>query len=151
MAIRFGYLNMPKRINELSVAEVEFLAHRLAQEKLSFNEPIPDFGTRYSGKLESCLASPFQKFQRRSLYRGLIGKAAVMFYLLVKNHPFQNGNKRIAMTALFVLLHKNNMWLRVDTKELYNFAIWVAQSPSSLKAETIKAIEKFVKNSMVHL
>lgn len=142
---------MPKRVLDLSVAEVEYLAHRLAKETLSFDEPIPEFGTRYPGKLESCLASPFQKFQRRSLYRGLVGKASAMFYLLVKNHPFQNGNKRIAMTALLVLLYKNGMWLRVDTKELYNFAIWVAQSPAKLKEETIKAVEKFVKSSMVHL
>lgn len=230
---------MPKALATLTVAEVEYLAHKLAQEHLTFNEPIPDFSTRFPGKLESCLAMPFQKFSRKSLYQGLLGKAAMMFYLMVKNHPFQNlpaprpnkyyvyaikcdasslyigqtedlqkrwyehvsgeaagwtklhiplyiahfeeyltrkeavkrehdlktgygrkwlkreieagrarqagGNKRIAMTSVFVLLHKNGKWLQVDTKELYNFAVWVAESNSRLKDEVVSAIEKFFK------
>ncbi|QQG42451.1 MAG: Fic family protein [Candidatus Giovannonibacteria bacterium] len=44
--------------------------------------------------LESCLATPFHSFGGKSAYKGLIGKASMLFYLLVKNHPFQNGNKR---------------------------------------------------------
>ena len=66
----------------------------------------------------------------------------MLFYLMIKNHPFQNGNKRIAMTTLFVFLYLNRKWLKVDSKELYNFAVWVAQSPAKLKDETVKAIEK---------
>ena len=135
----------------LTVAEVEYLAHKLAQEHLTFNEPIPDFSTRYPGKLESCLAMPFQKFSKKSLYQGLLGKVAMMFYLMVKNHPFQNGNKRIAMTSVFVLLHKNDKWLQVDTKELYNFAVWVAESNSRLKDEVVSAIEKFFKSYVKEL
>jgi death-on-curing family protein len=142
---------MPKAMATLTVAEVEYLAHKLAQEHLTFNEPIPDFSTRYPGKLESCLAMPFQKFSRKSLYQGLLGKAAMMFYLMVKNHPFQNGNKRIAMTSVFVLLHKNDKWLQVDTKELYNFAVWVAESNSRLKDEVVSAIEKFFKSYVKEL
>jgi len=69
--------------------------------------------------------------------------------LLIKNHPFQNGNKRIAMTTLFVFLYKNRKWLKVDEKELYNFAIWVAQSPARLKDEVAKGIEKFLKTYLV--
>src|SRR4030042_3772853 len=86
-----------------------------------------------------------QGFSGKSLYHGLIAKAAILFYLMVKNHPFQNGNKRIAMTTLFVLLHKNKKWLKVDNQELYNFAIWIAASPARLKDETVKAVEKFIK------
>ncbi|MFA6553667.1 MAG: type II toxin-antitoxin system death-on-curing family toxin [Patescibacteria group bacterium] len=142
---------MPKAMATLTVAEVEYLAHKLAQEHLTFNEPIPDFSTRYPGKLESCLAMPFQKFSKKSLYQGLLGKVAMMFYLMVKNHPFQNGNKRIAMTSVFVLLHKNDKWLQVDTKELYNFAVWVAESNSRLKDEVVSAIEKFFKSYVKEL
>ena len=71
--------------------------------------------------------------------------------LLVKNHPFANGNKRIAMTTLFVFLYLNKKWLRVDNVELYNFAKWVAESNPRLKSETVKAIEKFIKTYMVVL
>jgi death-on-curing family protein len=118
---------------------------------LSFNEPIPDFSTRFPNTLESCLATPFQSFSRKSLYPSFISKAGILFYLMVKNHPFQNGHKRIAMTTLFVFLFKNKKWLKVDSQELYNFTVWIAQSPAKFKEETIRAIEKFLRTSMVDL
>ena len=59
----------------LTVKEVEYLAFRLAQELLVYDEPIPDFSSRFPNILESCVATPFQKFSRKSLYSGLIPKA----------------------------------------------------------------------------
>ena len=112
----------------ISILDVQYLAFRLAQEHMSFNEPIPDFSTRFPNILESCLATPFQTFSGKSLYPNLISKASILFYLMIKNHPFQNGNKRIAMTTLFVFLYKNKKWLKIDSKELYDFALWVTQS-----------------------
>jgi len=135
----------------ITIKEVEYIAFRLAQEILSFNEPIPDFSTRFPNRLEGCLAVPFQSFGGKSLYPSLISKASILFYLMIKNHPFQNGNKRIAMTTLFVFLHKNKKWLKVDTQELYNFTVWIAQSPPKLKDETVKAIEKFLRTYIVEL
>jgi len=135
----------------IHVKEVEYIAFRLAKEMLAFDEPIPDFSARYPNILESCLATPFQSFSKKSLYPGFLSKASILFYLLIKNHPFQNGNKRIAMTILFVFLYKNKKWIKVDTQELYNFTIWVAQSPPRVKDETVKAIEKFLKAYMVDL
>ena len=118
---------------------------------LSFDEPIPDFSSRFPNVLESCLATPFQKFAKKTLYPTLISKAAILFYLLIKNHPFQNGNKRIAMTTLFVFLYRNKKWIKVDTQELYNFTVWIAQSPRKFKDETVKAIEKFLKEYIIPL
>ena len=138
-------------IKSLSIAEVEYTAFRLARELMTYDEPIPDFTTRFPNILESCLLVPFQTFAKESLYKGLVAKAAILFYLMIKNHPFQNGNKRIAMTALFVFLYKNKKWLKVDTKELYNFAIWIAQSPANLKKETVEAVEHFLKSYLIDL
>lgn len=135
----------------ISIAEIEYLAFRLAKETMDFNEPIPAFSSRFPNILESCLGTPLQGFARKTLYSGLISKAAILFYLMIKNHPFQNGNKRIAMTTLFVLLHKNKKWLKADNQELYNFATWVAASPAKLKDETVKAVEKFIKTYLVDL
>lgn len=135
----------------ITVKEVEYVAHRLAQEMLAFNEPIPDFSTRFPNILESCLATPFQSFSKKSLYPTLISKASILFYLMVKNHPFQNGNKRIAMTTMLFFLHKNKKWIKVDTQELYNFTVWIAQSPRDVKEEMVKAIEKFLKKHLVNL
>ena len=138
-------------IKKLTVLDIERIAFKLTEELMSYNEPIPGFATRFSNILESCLLVPFQTFSKKPLCKGLIGKAAILFYLLIKNHPFQNGNKRIAMTALFVFLYLNKKWLRVDTKELYNFAVWVAESPSKVKDETVKAVEKFLKTYLMNL
>lgn len=138
-------------MKEITLPEVEYIAFRLAQELMSFNEPIPDFQTRFPNILESCLAVPFQRFGKKYVYKGLISKASMLFYLIIKNHPFQNGNKRIAMMALFTLLYKNKKWLRVDQQEFYNFAIWVAQSPAKLKDEVVLGIEKFLKTYSANL
>jgi death-on-curing family protein len=138
-------------IKLLSVAEIEYVTFRLAKELMAFNEPIPDFTTRYPNILESCLAAPFQQFGGKVLYQGIIGRAAVLFYLLIKNHPFKNGNKRIAITTLFYFLHKNKKWLQVDNQELYNFAVWVAQSNPKLKTDTVRAIETFLNSCLVKL
>ncbi len=138
-------------MNIITIEEVEYIAFRLAQEHLSFNEPIPDFTTRYPHILESCLAVPFQRFSRKALYPSMVSKASILLYLMVKNHPFQNGNKRIAITTLFVFLHKNNKWLVLDPKELYNFTVWVAQSPSKIKDSVVAGIEQFIRTYLADL
>lgn len=138
-------------MKRITLLEVEYIAFRLAQETLSFNEPIPDFSTRFPNTLESCLAVPFQTFSGKSLYPTLLFKASMLFYLMIKNHPFLNGNKRIAMTAMFVFLFLNKKWIKVDAQKLYNFAVWVASSPAELKDETVKAVEKFLRSYIVEL
>jgi len=132
-------------LKPLKIEEIKYLAHRLALDTMSWDEPIPEFETRYPNVLESCIATPFQKFERHSLYSGVNGKGAVLFYLLIKNHPFQNGNKRLAVTSLLIFLFKNDKWLKVDSKELYNLAVWVAQSPTLAKDQMLIFISNFIK------
>ena len=133
----------------ISVKEVEYIAFKVANDVMTKDEPIPDFSSRFTGILKGCVAAPFQKFNSRFVYRGLIGKASVLFYLMVKNHPFQNGNKRIAITTLLTFLYLNKKWLKVDQQEFYNFAIWIASSPAALKDEAIKGTEKFLKKYLI--
>ena len=134
----------------ITIKEVEFTAFTLAKE-LPFEEPIPSFSTRFPNILESCLATPFQSFSQKSLYQGLKLKASILFYLMLKNHPFQNGNKRIAMTTLLVFLYMNKKWIKADLQEFFNFVIWVASSPPQFKDEVVMAIEKFLKSHIIKL
>ena len=136
-------------IKGLSIDAIKYTAHSLAVRTMSWGEPIPEFETRFPNVLESCIITPFQKFDQRVLYKGLIGKAAILFYLLIKNHPFQNGNKRIAVTTLLVFLYLNKKWLRSTESELYNTARWVADSPPEAKNEVVSYLEKFIKNRIV--
>lgn len=129
----------------LTITEIEYVAHSLAKELMTWNEPIPDFGTRFPNILESCLVVPFQKFGGKNAYKGFLGKAAILFYLMIKNHPFQNGNKRIAIATVLYFLYKNKKWLSLDNQELYNFAVWVAESNPKVKDAAVAAIQKFIK------
>ena len=135
----------------LSISDIEYIAFRLAKELLAYDEPIPDFKTRYPNILESCIAIPFQRFSRKSLYPTLISKASILFYLLLKNHPFQNGNKRIAITTVLVFLQMNGKWIEADLQELYNFSKWVAESPAAFKDEVVSAVEKFIRTHLLKL
>ncbi|MBU1127307.1 type II toxin-antitoxin system death-on-curing family toxin [Patescibacteria group bacterium] len=136
---------------DISIKELEYVVFSLARDLMTYNEPIPDFATRFSGVLESCLAVPFQRFEKKSLYITIDQKAAALFYLMIKNHPFQNGNKRIAMTTLLYFFFKNKKWLRVDEKKFYNFAVWIAESPAELKKETLEAASRFIRTHTVVL
>ncbi|MCK4540075.1 type II toxin-antitoxin system death-on-curing family toxin [Candidatus Parcubacteria bacterium] len=138
-------------IKRLSVDAVKYSAHSLAIKSMSWNEPIPEFSSRFSNILESCINAPYQRYGGKDLYKGLIEKAAILFYLMIKNHPFQNGNKRIAVTTLLLFLYINNKWIKVDNTELYNLAVWIAQSPSDAKDEMVIFIFKFIKKHIFDL
>lgn len=136
-------------MERLSIIEVEELAFELARRHMEFNEPIPDFSSRFPGILEGCLAVPFQRFFGRDPYPTLAAKAGILFYLMVKDHPFQNGNKRIAITTLFVLLFKNGKWLHVDMTDLYHFTVSLAESKPGDKNLMVAAVTGLVSTNMV--
>jgi death-on-curing protein len=135
-------------VRVITIADVEYLAFRLAKEHLAFDEPIPDFSTRFPNVLESCVITPFQRFSGKALYPTLVAKTAMLFYLMIKNHPFQNGNKRIAITTVLTFLFANGKWLKADAQALYNFTVWVARSPSEFKKQVVEAIQQFIRDHM---
>ncbi len=138
------------KTKRLTIEEIQYSAHELARKYLEWGEPIPEFSTRYPRALEQCVLAPFQTY-KGDLYKGLISKAAILFYLMIKNHPFQNGNKRVAVMSLLIFLGKNDKWLSVSSQELYNLAKWVASSPASVNEETVRAIEKEIQKSLINL
>jgi len=138
------------RTKSVSVNEVEYTAYRLAVKFMTWNEPIPSFGSRFPNVLESCLRVPFQTYARKNLYRRLTGKAAILFYLMVKNHPFQNGNKRIAVMTLFFLLYKNGKWLDISNEQLYRVAVGVAESKPKSKEGIIRWLEKTIAQHLIN-
>ena len=82
--------------------------------------------------LEGCLANAFQTFGGKDLYKTLVDKAAIIFYTMIKDHPFMNGNKRIAVTSLLVFLALNGKWLKATNEALYEMAIDIAAEPIRL-------------------
>jgi death-on-curing protein len=132
----------------LTLAEVEFIAHAAASELMNYiDEPIPPFSTRSPNILESCLAEPFQTFDGKELHAEFTKKAALQFYLLIKNHPFQNGNKRMAVVITSVFCFINKRWLDIPPKTLYEIACHVAESKPADKDGVLYALEQtFMKH-----
>lgn len=68
---------------------------------------------------------------------------------MIKNHPFQNGNKRIAVMTLLVALSSEDKWLDTSWQDLYEFAIIVADSKPKTKNITLSFIEFFIDKNTV--
>lgn len=71
-------------------------------------------GIRDTGLLESALYRP-----RTGYYTDLVGMAAALFESLIMNHPFVDGNKRVAFFATDVFLRLNGHFLKVDPHEAH--------------------------------
>jgi len=133
----------------LTVDHVRDICFVFAQEFLTFDEPIPEFETRFPGKLEAILELPRQGTKSGFLYPTLEEQAAVLFYSMIKEHPFLNGNKRLAVVSLLVFLFLNNRWLKTDWKTLYGLTIFVANSDPSDRNKVLNSLGQFIKDSLV--
>lgn len=76
-------------------------------------------GIRDIGALESALAQPQMTFGQKELYPTLQEKAAALAHSLAMNHPFVDGNKRVAHAAMeiFLLLNGYEIQASVDEQE----------------------------------
>jgi death-on-curing protein len=75
-------------------------------------------GVRDYGLLESALYRP-----QTGHYADLAEMAAALFESLIMNHPFIDGNKRVAFFATDVFLRLNGYMLKVDAVEAHGFLI----------------------------
>lgn len=130
--------------------EFEQLCFNLATG-IDWHQPIPHFKTRFPGRLEACLATPQQTFDKEPLYPTLTKQAAILFYLLIKDHPFMNGNKRIALVALTNFLFRNEKWLEATNAELYELTKDIAQSEAKKKEGILIRIEEFLEERITEI
>jgi len=140
---------MAKRTVYLNAELMQEVTHRLAESYFSeYKEPIPTFDKHIPALLDSALALPRVTFGRKELYETLEAKGAVMFYALIKNHPFPNGNKRIATTALLVFLYLNNHWLESEQKGIYTWAVRIAKSEAKERDKIIKDVTAWLHKNI---
>ena len=99
-------------IQHLSVDEVLAIHERLIEH---FGGPK---GVRDLGLLESALYRP-----RTGYYGDIAEMAAALFESLIMNHPFVDGNKRVAFFATDVFLRLNGWKLDVETDAAHRFII----------------------------
>ncbi len=110
------------------------------------NEAGDLFGKEINHEFESVVGVIYQTFDGRELYRGLEEKAAHLLYLIIKDHPFSDGNKRIA-SLLFIyflknndFLYKNNFERKITDNTLISLALLVATSDPKEKNVVIEII-----------
>ena len=97
-------------IQFLSLDEVVEI-HTVLIERFGGPEGIRDLGL-----LESALFRP-----QTGYYNDLPEMAAAMFESLIKNHPFVDGNKRVAFFSTDVFLRMNGYKLKVEAKSAHQF------------------------------
>jgi death-on-curing protein len=83
-------------------------------------------GLRDLDGLKSAVAQPRMTFAGSELYPTLAEKAAALCYSLVLNHPFIDGNKRVAHAALETMLVLNGHELQVGVDDQERFLLALA-------------------------
>ena len=95
------------------------------------------FGVPKDDSFESSVRQIYQTFGGVDCYETLEEKAAMLLYLIVKNHSFIDGNKRIAASLFLYFLDRNNLLKRhngetkIDGSTLFALTILVAESNPS--------------------
>lgn len=74
-------------------------------------------GVRELGALEAAMAQPRMTFDGVDLYASTVEKAAALGFSLVMNHPFLDGNKRVAHAAMETLLLLNGLEIDASIDE----------------------------------
>jgi death-on-curing protein len=79
------------------------------------------------GKLDSAVATPQAGFGGVYLHKDLFEMAAAYLFHLVKNHPFNDGNKRVGLAAAVVFLKINGLAVEAPNQALADLTISVAE------------------------
>ena len=118
---------------------------------LKFGEKSEIFGIERDKGLESIIYNIYQSFDGQDIYKSIEEKAANFLYLVVKNHVFIDGNKRIAAT-LFIyflnfygILYKNGMQI-IDNNTLAALTLLIAESNPKEKEVIIDLVMNFLNN-----
>jgi len=105
------------------------------------------YGIRDENLLDSSLEAPKSGYGGEYFHKSIFDKAAAYLFHLVKNHPFIDGNKRIALACADIFLSINGYILeKKNEKEIYEFVLKLA-SDNSISKEEISIFLK--KNSKI--
>ena len=117
--------------------------------KLRFNEESDIFAIERNKGLQSIIGNIYQTFDGNDVYKSIEEKAANFLYMIVKNHVFIDGNKRIAAT-LFIyflnyydLLYKENKQV-IDNNTLASLTLLIAESNPKEKEVMIDLVMNFL-------
>ena len=118
--------------------------------KLRFKEESDIFAIERNRGLEALIGNIYQTFDNNDVYQSIEEKAANFLYMIVKNHVFIDGNKRIAATLFIYFLQYYNILYRynkqiIDNNTLVAITLLIAESNPNEKQILIDLIMNFLK------
>ena len=108
------------------------------------------FGNEKDDSFKSSIGQIYQTFGGEELYPSVEEKAAMLLYLVTKNHSFSDGNKRIAATLFLWFLNNNHILYREDgTKRLADntlvaLTLMIAESKTEEKDVMVKVVVNLI-------
>ena len=90
-------------------------------------------GIRDRGLIESALNRGFMTYDGKDLYPSIIEKISVIAHSLISNHGFVDGNKRIGVAVMVIMLKMNNVKVCYTQKELIELGLKTAEGFMSEK------------------
>ena len=119
--------------------------------KLKFNNNSNIFALERNQGLKSIIKDVYQTFSGVDLYPSIEEKAANFFYLIIKNHVFIDGNKRIAATLFIYFLNYYNILYKdnrqvIDNNTLVALTLLIASSNPKEKNILVDLVMNFLVN-----
>ena len=122
----------------------------LLKERFSYS---PLFGNEKDDSFKSSIGQIYQTFGGVDLYPSVEEKAAMLLYLVTKNHSFSDGNKRIAATLFLWFVNNNSILYREDgTKRIADstlvaLTLMIAESRTEEKDVMVKVVVNLINKN----
>lgn len=111
------------------------------------------FGNEKDGSFKSSIGQIYQTFGGEELYPSVEEKAAMLLYLVTKNHSFSDGNKRIAATLFLWFLNGNHILYhpdgskRIADNTLVALTLMIAESRTEEKDVMVKVVVNLINKN----
>lgn len=134
----------------LKYEECQRIVKEIKKELIAKKEASDIFGRETRGAFGGIIKGLYQTFNRKELYPAVEDKASHLLYFTIKDHPFTDGNKRIASFLLVYFLDKNNYLYRENGEKKINdnaltaLALLIAESDPKEKDIMIKIIRNLI-------
>ena len=108
------------------------------------------FGNEKDESFRSSIGQIYQTFGGEDLYPSVEEKAAMLLYLVTKNHSFSDGNKRIAAALFLWFMHNNgilynsNGTKRIADNTLVALTLMIAESRTEEKDTMVKVVVNLI-------
>ena len=122
----------------------------LLKERFSYS---PLFGNEKDDSFKSSIGQIYQTFGGVDLYPSVEEKAAMLLYLVTKNHSFSDGNKRIAATLFLWFLNNNHILYhpdgskRIADSTLVALTLMIAESRTEEKDVMVKVVVNLINKN----